>query len=131
MGRNAVSLKSNKFLLVGVMLIIALLILYSIFNPEDYSWMPQCVFYKVTGLKCMGCGSQRMLYALLHGDFSGAFHHNMFLFISLPFIFMIGFAEVVRKKHPRFYARMHSIYIIAGFAVLLAIWFVVRNLLSL
>ncbi len=45
----------------------------------------RCVFYELTGLYCPGCGSGRALYALMHGDWKGAFSHNvLFLPIGIP-----------------------------------------------
>ena len=45
-----------------------------------------CLFYKVTGLKCVGCGISRMLVCLVRLDFVSAFGHNPFLFITGPFL---------------------------------------------
>ncbi|MBR2293428.1 MAG: DUF2752 domain-containing protein [Clostridia bacterium] len=45
-----------------------------------------CLFYKITGWKCVGCGISRMLISLVRLDFISAFWHNPFLFITGPFI---------------------------------------------
>lgn len=45
-----------------------------------------CVFNKLTGLKCIGCGVTRMIMSLAGLDFKAAFGHNQFLFITGPFI---------------------------------------------
>lgn len=45
-----------------------------------------CLFHKLTGLRCPGCGVTRMIMALARLDFSGAFRYNQFLFITGPFI---------------------------------------------
>ena len=45
----------------------------------------RCIFYELTGLYCPGCGSGRSLYSLMHGDWRGAFEHNLlFLPLGLP-----------------------------------------------
>jgi len=51
------------------------------FNPGTHSIYPICVFHKLTGLNCPGCGMTRALYALLHGDFLTALRDNA-LFVS-------------------------------------------------
>lgn len=108
-----------------------LLLFYFLFDPSESWFMPQCIFHKVTGLQCMGCGAQRMVHALLHGDFRSAFHANAFLFCSLPFIFFLGWVELNRKRLPRLYAKCHSMAVIITVAILLAVWLVLRNLLSM
>lgn len=34
---------------------------------------PFCIFKKITGIPCPGCGIQRSIYCLFKGDFHGAF----------------------------------------------------------
>jgi hypothetical protein len=54
-----------------------------------------CLFNKITGLKCVGCGISRMLVALVRFDFASAFKHNAFLFVTGPFLIAyIAFSEV-------------------------------------
>ena len=55
-----------------------------------------CLFSKITGLKCVGCGVSRMLIALLHLDFASAFRHNAFLFITGPLLIAYLLASEVR-----------------------------------
>lgn len=45
-----------------------------------------CLFYEITGLKCVGCGISRMFISLIRLDFVSAFKHNPFVFITGPFI---------------------------------------------
>lgn len=45
-----------------------------------------CVFYRVTGYLCPGCGITRMCLALVHLDFVTAFSNNPLCFVlSIPF----------------------------------------------
>ena len=107
---------------------IIFLLFYFIFDPMDSSWMPQCIFHKLTGMQCMGCGSQRMLHHLLHGDFSSAWQANAFLLLMLPVFAFYVIIEIFRKKFNRIYSSIHNRFTIYGAAGLLAVWFVVRNL---
>ena len=45
-----------------------------------------CVFSKITGFKCVGCGISRMFVSLARLDFVSAFKYNAFLFITGPFL---------------------------------------------
>lgn len=69
--------------LLGAGLIGGLLVYYFL-NPGDYALFPGCQFYRTTGILCPGCGGQRALHFLLHGELGLAFHHNAAFMLSLP-----------------------------------------------
>lgn len=46
-----------------------------------------CVFHKVTGLLCPGCGVTHMFVAMLHLEFKKAYASNSFLFLTQPLIY--------------------------------------------
>ena len=52
------------------------------FNPNTHGFYPICLFHKLTGWNCPGCGGTRAAYALLHGKFALALKDNA-LFIVL------------------------------------------------
>jgi hypothetical protein len=52
------------------------------FNPGTHGFYPICLFHKLTGWNCPGCGGTRAAYALLHGNFALALKDNA-LFIVL------------------------------------------------
>ena len=56
------------------------------FDPEKTWFYPACRFHQMTGLDCPGCGSQRALHALLHGQVLRALHDNLLLVLSLPLL---------------------------------------------
>jgi hypothetical protein len=48
---------------------------------------PPCIFRELTGYYCVGCGTTRMMHALVHGDIARAFSMNplaMLLLIISP-----------------------------------------------
>lgn len=59
-------------------------VLYRI-TPEKTWWMPPCLFHKITGLYCPGCGTARGFHKLLHGDLLGAWRMNQLTLLMLPF----------------------------------------------
>jgi hypothetical protein len=52
------------------------------FNPNTHGFYPVCLFHKLTGWNCPGCGGTRAVYALLHGNFPLALKDNA-LFVVL------------------------------------------------
>ncbi len=114
-----------------IILLIAFAVFYFVFDPMEWSFMPQCVFHRVTGLQCVGCGSQRMLHALLHGDLAGAFRANAFVLLSLPAIALLTWVETQRKQRPELYKKVYSTTLIVIVAILLIVWMIIRNLIGI
>jgi len=52
---------------------VGLVFVYSRFSPEGNAWFPKCIFLQLTGLKCPGCGSQRVIHNLLNLNIQKAF----------------------------------------------------------
>ena len=64
-------------------------------TPESTPWFPVCVFHKVTGLYCPGCGTARGLHHLLHGDLLGACRSNILMVLCLPLLGQLLASQVV------------------------------------
>ncbi len=114
-----------------MVLLIGGAVFYYLFDPMESRFMPQCLFHRLTGLQCMGCGSQRMIHALLHGDIAGAFAANAFGLVLLPVIGLMIWTETQRTKRPRLYQKVFSPVAIAILIALLLAWLVVRNILGI
>lgn len=50
-----------------------------------------CLFKKLFGINCPGCGLSRAIVALLEGHITEAWHHNALLFVLIP---VLGFTLV-------------------------------------
>jgi len=87
------------------------------FDPTTAGFFPPCMFRKLTGLLCPGCGTTRALHHLLHGDVGAAFALNPMLFAVAPFT---AAATTSRRfaTHP-----------VTGWAaaVVTMVWWVARN----
>ncbi len=68
------STPAGRILLVSGILV--LVFVYRYFNPLDLLF-PQCPVYKISGMYCPGCGSQRALHAFLNGNLASAFRQNL------------------------------------------------------
>ena len=117
--------------LIIILVLAALLVfglIYFALDPSSSGLFPRCVFLSMTGFKCPGCGSQRAIHALLHGDVIGAFRYNAFLLIAIPWIALCLYAESRRVPNPRLYARLNSPLLIWLFLAMLLLWWLLRNI---
>jgi len=57
-----------------------------LFDPATAGIYPVCLFHRVTGLDCPGCGSLRALHQLLHGHLWTALRLNPFTVLSVPLL---------------------------------------------
>lgn len=57
---------------------------------------PPCLILEYTGFYCAGCGTQRMVLALLRGDLKSAAGLNIFMLAALPSAVIYAVAEAVR-----------------------------------
>lgn len=124
-GRNPYT---RRNVLIAAPIFAALAVLYFFVDPAEVSFMPKCIFRLATGWECPGCGSQRLVHALLHGRIAEAWGYNPFLLLMLPLLVFMVWLEAVRKRRARLYARFYNPYMPLVFAVLLVGWTVVRNL---
>lgn len=121
--------RRRALILLAVVATAALGALYYLVDPAESAWMPRCWFHYFTGLDCPGCGSQRMIHALLHGDIAAAWRANALLLILSPALLFMLWLETQRTRRTRLYARFHSVATTVVFAALLVGWGIVRNLI--
>lgn len=108
---------------------IVIIFLYYHFDPATAGFFPRCPSKYFFGYDCPGCGSQRALHALLHGDFAAAFAYNAYLFFIIPFLFLFFFSYVFRNRFPRLHAAVDSTVSAVIVLVLTIAWWIVRNLI--
>ena len=89
------------------------------FLPQ--SLWPRCPIYALTGIYCPGCGGQRAVSALLHGDVLDALNQNALIFV-IPLLIIAGFwAQRVNK-------RWVTNTLITSVAIISAVFVILRNL---
>lgn len=64
---------------------------------EEY--MIPCLFKKLTGFDCLGCGAQRAFVLFFSGDFENAFKLFPAVFTTLLFFIFIGFHFLDAKRN--------------------------------
>lgn len=98
------------------------------FISSNYGLSIPCLFNKITGLKCPGCGVSRMCVSILNLDFKAAFSYNPVIFIFLPVGVILYFKSIyryIRYGINRFSAIENNIMIIM--IVILIIFGIIRN----
>ena len=74
----------------GVAVCAAVVLVYFLIDPTRVAIFPPCLFHQLTGLDCPGCGGQRALHQLLHGNLLAAIRLNAMLVVSLPVLAWVG-----------------------------------------
>lgn len=98
------------------------------FQPRRQHLVPQVHILQLTGLKCPGCGSQRVVHNLLNLNIHKAFEANAFLVLCLPYIISLLVSVPLRSRFPRFYNTLNSVPVIITIGILVIAWWITRNI---
>ena len=87
-----------------------------------------CVFRRLSGIRCPGCGLTTMCINIIHFDFVSAYHANKFAFCSWPVLLLgIVYQYYLNEKHlqqPKWY-KLCCI----GYVVAFLMFGVIRNII--
>lgn len=99
-------------------------------DPMQTTWAPQCWFYRWTGWKCPGCGTQRAVYELFHLHPAQAFRLNPLLFVAAPYLLVMMWLEYFGGKaaHPTAYRRLSGPGVLAVALTVILCYWIGRNL---
>lgn len=124
-------MRANRVLAVVLGLCAACLVAVLLYHAGPSApWFPGCLFHRVTGLDCPGCGMTRAAYSSLHGRWGEAFRFNPVGMVLFPAA-LLGIAlELIgwmrgKPLPPRFRVGGRWAWVIAG--ALLVFW-IVRNI---
>ena len=74
---KSTEMRGDRALAVTFGAVAAIVIAFFLYqNGPRYAWYPGCLFHRLTGLECPGCGMTRATYAALHGRFGEALRFN-------------------------------------------------------
>lgn len=109
-------------IVVTICIIVGVFLYYN--DPMRNSLAPKCWFKLLTGLSCPGCGFQRCVHAMLHGEIISAFKYNLFFAIGIPYLIFVVIFEKKRLNYTAISIRDGAAYM---YILLYFSWFVVRN----
>lgn len=114
-------------------ILILLGITYYFVNPSLQGHPIQCPWRVLTGTLCPACGSQRALYALLHGNLGQALSYNYFFILSIPYALVVVLVSWYNFGH-----RLDGLKRIAfhpvtlkAYVIIFLAWWIARNILGL
>lgn len=87
-----------------------------------------CTFKALTGYDCPGCGAQRALHALLHGQPAQAWRFNPFIFFAVPIAAAYIVIEALRRRHPRLHAAVTDYRVTICIVITIVAYWIGRNL---
>ena len=111
-------LKKYRWFIILTPVAVASLVLLYFFPPDKYRFWPSCIFHKLLGLYCPGCGNTRALAALLHGDIAGSLAKNILLIPGMITLAVLWYKPNAALN--RYFSRTILIVVI--------VFFVARNL---
>ena len=127
-------MKTKRVAVYGVAIFVALLLaLIYVFNPAYTIWAPKCPFKLLTGWQCGGCGCQRAIHALLHGNIWEAASYNLFLLYAIPYLMVLIAERVVLRGEIQMKVRKvaeHK-YVVMFYVISYCVWMVIRNMLNI
>ncbi len=121
------SVKPSVKTVVIIVVVLLAGVVYYVADPMKSGFMPRCIFHTLTGLQCPGCGSQRLIHALLHADFAGAWRANALLLLMIPYLLLLTAAELWPNRLRRLHSVLHSPTAIVTIVVIITGWFILRN----
>ena len=113
---------------MAIVIAALLFLLYYYVAPAVPWLLPKCMFQEFTGYRCPGCGLQRALIAVLHGDFTAAIRYNYSLLITIPVLALYLMAWVLRERLPRLYRFLGSLKTFCILLLLMLAWWIGRNI---
>ncbi len=113
-------------LLAGPAALVGVVVLF-VFDPATHGFYPFCLFHRLTGLDCPGCGGLRAVHQLTHGHLAAAWRLNALVVLALPVVAGAGGRWLWRRATGRPAPAVRPVWFWLLLVILLAFG-VLRNL---
>lgn len=92
---------SRGWAILAVLAVLAGSAVLFFFDPATHGFYPFCLFHRLTGLECPGCGGLRAVHQLTHGHLAAAWRLNALVVMALPVVSLVGGRWLWRKAAGR------------------------------
>lgn len=124
--------KRKSLIIIIILVIMAIMGLFLVknHNPEEESFFIPCMFNKLTGLKCPGCGITRAMHYLVNGNIKKAIWYNIML-VPGAFILLYSSYRYIRYivKNEEIINKPLEIILII-YLIMLILFMIARNITS-
>ena len=77
-------------------LILLPLFLYAIPKQSIFNGESICLFRRIFGVECWGCGTTRAIFSVLYGNFKMALEYNRMIVVLFPLLLWLWGSEVYK-----------------------------------
>lgn len=113
-------------------LVIGILFVYYFVDPLQESFPIHCIWKDLTGTECPSCGTQRLLYCMMHGEIKRALGFNFFFVISAPYATLAVLCSWYNYKNALDSVKsiIYDSRILKLYVILYFLWWITRNILK-